>query len=47
MERLDFLDEVRDMIRKNQLSRSTEKSYLDWVYRFVLFHSKKTLRKWV
>ena len=41
MERLDFLDEVRDMIRKNQLSRSTEKSYLDWVYRFVLFHSKR------
>ncbi|TVQ10086.1 MAG: integron integrase [Bacteroidetes bacterium] len=41
MERSDFLDEVRDVIRKSQLSGSTEKSYLDWVYRFMLFHSKR------
>ncbi len=41
MERLDFLGEVRNRIRENQLSRSTEKSYLDWVYRFMLFHSKR------
>jgi integron integrase len=41
MERMDFLDEVRDAIQKNQLSGSTEKSYLDWVKRFMLFHSKR------
>jgi integron integrase len=45
MERSDFLDEVRDVIRKSQLSGSTEKSYLDWVYRFMLFHSKKDPRQ--
>jgi Phage integrase, N-terminal SAM-like domain len=28
-------------IRVRQYSRTTEKSYLDWVKRFILFHGKR------
>ena len=36
-----LLDRVREAIRVRQYSLSTEKSYIDWVKRFVLFHKKQ------
>ena len=37
----NFLDHVREIIRLHHLSYSTEKSYVAWIYRFILFHNKK------
>ena len=36
-----FLDHVRKVIRTNHLSYSTEKTYINWIYRFIIFHNKK------
>ena len=36
-----LLDQVRDAIRVRQYSLATEKVYLDWIYRFILFHNKR------
>ena len=36
-----FLDRVREVIRTSQLSYSTEKAYVGWIYRYILFHGKK------
>ncbi len=36
-----FLDRVREVIRTSQFSYSTEKSYVGWIYRYILFHGKK------
>ncbi len=36
-----FLERVRDTIRVRHYSRRTEKTYLFWVRRFVLFHGKR------
>jgi len=36
-----LLDRVQAAIRVRQYSLATEKSYLDWVKRFILFHSKR------
>ena len=36
-----FLDQVREVIRTNHFSYSTEKSYIDWIYRFIIFHNKR------
>jgi integron integrase len=41
MIRSEFLDHVRETIRTNQFSYSTEKSYVNWIYRFIIFHGKK------
>lgn len=41
MEHTEFLDEVRDIIHKNHFSSSTEKSYLAWIYRFIIFNNKQ------
>jgi integron integrase len=41
MKKLKFLDHVREVIRTNHLSYSTEKSYIDWIYRFILFQNKR------
>jgi integron integrase len=35
------MDRVRAQIRQRHLSRRTEKSYLAWVRRFILFHGKR------
>lgn len=40
MRRSEFLDHVREVIRTNQLSYSTEKCYVNWIYRFIVFHDK-------
>jgi integron integrase len=36
-----FLDHVRDLIRINHFSYSTEKTYINWIYRFIIFHDKR------
>ena len=36
-----LLDQVRDEIRRKHMSRATEKAYVQWVKRFILFHGKK------
>jgi len=41
MKRSVFLNHVREVIRTNQLSYSTEKTYISWIYRFIVFHGKR------
>lgn len=36
-----LLDQVRDAIRLKHYSYRTEQTYIDWVYRFILFHDKR------
>lgn len=36
-----FLDQVREVIRTSQFSNSTEKTYIRWIYRFIIFHEKR------
>jgi integron integrase len=41
MKRSKLLDHVREVIRINHFSYSTEKTYISWVYRFIIFHDKR------
>jgi integrase len=45
MKRSGFLDRVRVVIRANQFSYSTEKSYINWIYRYYVFHGNKPARE--
>ena len=36
-----FLDLVREVIRTNHFTYSTEKTYINWIYRFIIFHNKR------
>jgi site-specific recombinase XerD len=36
-----LLDRVRDEIRVRHMARSTEKVYVSWIRRFILFHGKR------
>jgi hypothetical protein len=36
-----ILDRMRDAIRLKHYSCSTEKTYIHWAYRFILFHNKR------
>ncbi len=36
-----LLDQVRHRIRAQHLSRSTEKSYVSWIKRYIFFHGKR------
>jgi integron integrase len=36
-----LLDQVRDVIRRKHYSIRTEKTYTDWMRRFILFHGKR------
>jgi len=36
-----LVDRIREVARLRRLSRSTEKAYLGWIRRFVLFHGKR------
>jgi len=36
-----LLDQVRALIRRKHMSRSTEKVYVQWIRRFILFHEKR------
>lgn len=40
-ERPRLLDQVRDRLRTKHYSIRTEKSYVDWIRRFILFHNKR------
>ena len=41
MKRSKFLDHVREVIRTNHFSYSTEKTYVNWIYRFIPFTDKR------
>lgn len=36
-----FLDHVRDVIRTNHFTYSTDKTYINWIYRFINFQNKR------
>ncbi|MCU7885209.1 MAG: phage integrase N-terminal SAM-like domain-containing protein, partial [Candidatus Thiodiazotropha sp. (ex Lucinoma annulata)] len=36
-----LLDQVRDRCRVKHYSIRTEKRYVDWIRRFILFHNKR------
>ncbi len=36
-----LLDQYRDLIRTKQYSTRTEKTYIDWVRQYILFHNKR------
>jgi hypothetical protein len=36
-----LLDQVRNVIRVKHFSLSTERTYVGWIRRFILFHHKK------
>ena len=40
-----LLDEVRDRIRVRHYSRRTERAYVGWIRRFILFHDKRHPRE--
>ena len=40
-----LLDQVRERIRLKHYSLRTEKAYLEWIRRFILFHGKRHPRK--
>ena len=40
-QRRKLLDRVRDVIRLKHYSLRTEESYVDWIKRFIIFHSKR------
>jgi integron integrase len=41
MKRSAFMDRVREVIRTNHFSYSTEKTYISWIYRFIVYHHKR------
>ncbi len=41
MEKRRLLDEVREVKRIKNYSYRTEKSYIRWIYKFILFHQKR------
>ncbi|MCP5063063.1 MAG: hypothetical protein GY936_11460 [Ignavibacteriae bacterium] len=38
---MKLLDQVRETIRLKHYSIKTEKAYVNWIKRFILFHNKK------
>ena len=36
-----LLDQIRQTMRLRHMSYRTEQSYVDWIYRFVIFHNKQ------
>lgn len=45
MRKSQLLDEVREVIRTHQFAYSTEKTYVNWIYRYIVFHHKKHPRE--
>lgn len=37
----ELLDEVRNTLRVHHYAMKTEKSYVQWIRRFILFHKKR------
>jgi hypothetical protein len=42
-ERPRLRDRVREELRRRNYSRKTEKSYIAWMYRFWVFHGRRSL----
>ena len=40
-----LLDQVRDVIRLKHYSIRTEKAYVSWIRRYILFHNKRHPRE--
>jgi site-specific recombinase XerD len=40
-----LLDQLRNTLRRKHYSKRTEKAYIDWNKRFILFHNKKHPRE--
>lgn len=40
-----LLEQVRDVIRVKHYSYKTEKSYINWIKRYILFHNKRHPRE--
>jgi hypothetical protein len=40
-----LLDEVRSALRVRHYSRRTERAYIGWIRRFILFHGKRHPRE--
>ena len=40
-----LLDQVRDAVRRKHYSLSTEKTYISWIKRYILFHNKRHPRE--
>ena len=38
-----LFDRVRETLRTRHYSRRTEKAYVGWIRRYVLFHGKRTI----
>src|SRR5438105_12894554 len=36
-----LLDQVRDVIRRKHYSIRTERAYVDWIKRFIIYHNKR------
>ena len=36
-----LLDQVRDVIRTKHYSYRTEQTYVQWIYRYIMFHNKR------
>ena len=45
MDKPKLLDQVRAVARLRHLSLSTERTYSDWIRRFILFHRKRHPRE--
>ena len=45
MKHSPFLDQVSKVIRTYQLSYRTEKNYVNWVNRFIVFHNRRHPRE--
>ena len=41
MPKTRLLDQVKNAIRLRQYSMSTERSYISWIRRYILFHEKR------
>ena len=41
MDKPKLLDQVRDVVRLKHYSMSTERTYVGWIKRFILFHNKR------
>lgn len=41
-----LLDQVRDVIRVKHYSIRTERAYLQWIRRYILFHGKRHPNGW-
>jgi hypothetical protein len=41
-----LLDQVRDVIRRKHYSIRTEQAYVDWIKRFIVYHTNVIRPKW-